>query len=66
MASFMHHIKPPANKDELISSFLMCCPPLPLFCLIALASASSTILKRMHSVNNCLSPDFTWILFFSI
>ena len=51
-----------ANSDSLTSSFLICIPLTSLCCGIALASTSSTILKRYGERGQpCLVPDFSGI-----
>ena len=53
---------PSANSDSLTSSFPICIPLTSLCCLIALASTSSTILKRHgEEEQTCLVPDFSGI-----
>lgn len=57
LGSLMYNI-PPANSDNL-TYFPICIPLVSYSCLIALASTSSTMLRRNgDSGQPCLIPDF--------
>lgn len=43
------------NRDNLASSFPICIPFVPLSCSIALASTSTTLLKRIGDVSSPVS-----------
>lgn len=49
-----------ANRDSLLSSFLVCIPVICFSCLFASASTLNTMLKSSED-RNCLVSNFRWI-----